>query len=289
MGASSGRKDEVDTGHKPVPIDLANTVIKSICKIVVKLDEYKYLNGTGFFMKISDSIKCLITNYHVIKPDFINKKIEIELWNHKKIKLNLNEYTITFIKKPKDITMIQMKNSREIFKEVEFLDYDSNYKKGYKIYKNANVFSIQHPLGKSAASASGTILSIDDYEFSHTISTDEGSSGCPILLLNNNIDLVLVIGIHKYGDKKNKINGGTFIGEIFKEINNSIIDNKKSENYIISELDIRYLDINKEIMIINSFEEWVRNYIKDEPNNEDFKKNMYLMENLIKILLMKKI
>ena len=61
-----------------------------------------------------------------------------------------------------------------------------------------------------------------DYEFDHDISTDVGSSGSPIILLN----LMMVIGIHK--NKKNeKVNRGTFIGEIINEINNdSSLKNK---------------------------------------------------------------
>ena len=191
------RIKELDTGHKPIPIDIANTVIKSICKISIKMKGEKTKNGTGYFMKISNSIKYLVTNYHVIKPDLINEDIEIEIWNHKKMKLNLNNYNIKYFEDPKDITVIEIKNSDEIYKDIEFLNYDRNYINGYEIYNNVDIFSIQHPLGKSAACASGKIIKINDYEFDHNISTDNGSSGCPIILLNNNINLIQVIGIHK--------------------------------------------------------------------------------------------
>ena len=40
------------------------------------------------------------------------------------------------------------------------------------MYNNADVFSIEHPLGKSAALASGIILKIDDSKFEHDVSTD---------------------------------------------------------------------------------------------------------------------
>ena len=36
--------------------------------------------GTGFFM-IYNSLKCLISNYHVINSDLLNKNIEIEIYN----------------------------------------------------------------------------------------------------------------------------------------------------------------------------------------------------------------
>ena len=156
MGSSGGkgkRTKEIDLGHKPIPIDIANTVIKSICKISIKIKNQDIKNGTGFFMNISNSIKFLIINYHVINPDLINEDIEIEIRNHKKMKLNLNNYNIKYFEDPKDITIIEIKNSDEIYKDINFLDYDRNYINGYKIYNNVDVFSIQHPLGKSSACA----------------------------------------------------------------------------------------------------------------------------------------
>ena len=113
-------------------------------------------------------------------------------------------------------------------------------------------FSIEHPYGKGAACASGIITDIYEYEFDHNISTDKGSSGCPIILLNKNINLIQVIGIHKAGDKKHNINGGTFIGEIFNKNLNKNLDKEKKNNYIIAEIYIKEEEINKDIRIINS-------------------------------------
>ena len=48
----------------------------SICKI-----SYHYNNkttlGTGFFMKYSDTLKLLITNYHVIYPELMNINFDL--------------------------------------------------------------------------------------------------------------------------------------------------------------------------------------------------------------------
>ena len=73
----------------------------------------------------------------------------------------------------------------------------------------------------------------NNYEFKHNIDTDYGSSGSPIIISGSS----LVIGIHKAGDKKEKINYATFIGNIFKinklnKINNGeeIKDETKNEN-----------------------------------------------------------
>ena len=114
-----------------------------------------------------------------------------------------------------------------------------NYQNGYIIYKDIDIFTIEHPNGDDASCASGKIINIYDYEFDHNITTSNGSSGCPIILNNNNKNLIQVIGIHKNGDKTMGINGGTFIGEIFNEINfetknnfftEAFVGNKKSES-----------------------------------------------------------
>ena len=272
------RKNEAFTGHKPIDIDILIAMRRTICKIIVD-NKGKIQYGTGFFMKVSDSKRYLITNYHVIDLDSLNEKIEIEIWNKRKFILNPNNFNIKYLKEPKDIMSLEIKDLYDDFLDVEFLNYDKNYEDGYLIYKDADVFTIEHPLGKNASCSSGKIIDINEYEFDHNISTEPGSSGCPILLLNDNINLIKVIGIHKNGDKKNKINGGTFIGEIINEIksdSNKYFDNniskkgiKENNNYIIAEIFIDSKNVNKDIRIINSYEEVMRKNFPNEELNED--------------------
>ena len=109
-------------------------------------------------MKASDSLKYLITNYHVLNPDNINENIELEIWNNKKMKLEINNRIIKYFKMPKDITIVEIKEYDDIYKDIEFLVYDKNYiDNGYNIYKNVDIFSIEHPLGKDAVCASGLL------------------------------------------------------------------------------------------------------------------------------------
>ena len=171
-------------------------------------------------MNYSDTIKCLMTCYHVINPYLEYQNIIIEIHNKKTMNLKFDNRFTKYLGLPKDIAMIEIKESDEIFDDIEFLDYDSNYTKGYSIYKDQYVFTIEHPLGNSASTAGGTILAVGDCEFIHDISTDHGSSGCPIILSNDNINLIQVIGIHKEGYEGLQLNGGTFIGEIFNKKKN---------------------------------------------------------------------
>ena len=85
---SMNRKNEAMNGHPPIPMKLSIEAMKSICKISYHYNN-KRIFGTGFFMKYSDSLKLLITNYHVIYPELININIEIEIWNNEKMILNL--------------------------------------------------------------------------------------------------------------------------------------------------------------------------------------------------------
>ena len=179
------RKDEILLQNRPNPIDLniLEKVKQSLCKIIINR-----INGgacgTGFFMKISNSLKCLITNYHVISPDVINQNIELEIWNHKKMKLDISNRFIEYFPPPKDITIIQIKDIDSIYNNIEYLGYDSNYKYGYDIYKNIDICTVEYSLGKYASCASGRIVDINKYEFDHNIPTEQGSTGCPIILLN---------------------------------------------------------------------------------------------------------
>ena len=100
-GSKRKRKLEVLNKHKPVPLNIANKVMKAICKIIIETEkETSY--GTGFFMNYSDSLKCLITNYHVINPNLENENIKIEIHNKNKMKLKFNNrYTKQVFRKTK--------------------------------------------------------------------------------------------------------------------------------------------------------------------------------------------
>ena len=237
-------KDEIFTGHLPIKMNIAVQVSKSICKIIINKDE-EINYGTGFFMKFSSSLKCLITNYHVINNNLKDEQIELEIYNQKIMKLLVNNRFIKYFEKPKDITIIEINNSDVIYDDIEFLNYDSNYKQnGYLIYKNVNVFTIQHPFGDSAAIASGVIVDVHNYEFLHNISTEHGSSGCPIILLNNNSNLIQVIGIHKCASYEKRLNGGTFIGEIIDQVNNNQILKRMNQKEKINDEDNKYYNSN---------------------------------------------
>jgi surface protein len=272
------RENENCANHTTkIPLNIINQVSKSICRITYKINE-DFKQGTGFFMIINDN-KYLLTNYHVINKDLIDKIINIEINNNKKIEMKINNRDIKFYEYL-DITIIEMKESDNIIKDIDFLDYDSNYIKGYEQYRNIDIFSLQYTK-KGIEVASGKIIDIiNNYEFEHSIDTEYDSSGSPIIIPT----ILKVIGIHKRGDKYKSINYGSFIGEILK---NNILNKKESnnnntiDNYIIGEIYISEENIGKEIRIINSYEEKYREYKYNK--EEEYRNEKEIKECIIEI------
>ena len=267
---NSNSKKEAYIGYKPISIPTALKVMKSVCRIFIGKN-----CGTGFFIKKCDSQKYLITNYHLVSQDKINQGFEIEIYNHKKFQLNLNNRNIKYFPNPTDITIIEIKNTDEIYKEIEFLEYALDNKNGYKIYKDANIFSIEEPNTEKVSYSSGKIINIKGFEFEHNIESYKGSAGCPIILLDTNNDLPQVIGINKEINISTKLPTGIFIDEIFNIENNNLNKSFKNKinnnnNYILAEIDIFFDDINKDIRIINSYEENQRKEKSNKKLEEQF-------------------
>jgi len=240
---------------------------KSVCKII---SEEGF--GTGFFFDFN-SFKYIMTNYHNVNENITI--IKIEIWDKQVINLDLKGRNIIYLPKPKDITIICLKDN-EIDK-IEYLSYDLNYLKGYDYYKDKEVFSLGYPKGSKLASGSGLIKDIIyEYDFYHNIPTSFGSSGSPIILLNT----LLVIGIHKEADIVKNLNVGVFIGEALEEINKkvnkerigrdlkkidkkSIINSERKFPLIIEKNKININDIN-----INKNHFWEGKNLNNENDSE---------------------
>ena len=89
---------------------------------------------------------------------------------------------------------------------------------------------MHNPKGKLSVSY-GLIKDIIEGKINHYCCTEEGSSGSPILSLENN----KILGIN-YGSSGNKLNFGIFIKNVINEFNNKVkvittnFGNKVKEN-----------------------------------------------------------
>ena len=80
-----------------------------------------------------------------------------------------------------------------------------------------------------------------------------------------------VIGLHRGYIKRKVFNIGTFLKFPLNELNKNL-NKKNAGGFIIAEIYIKEEDINKNIRIINSYEECMRSQdweIEDEYKNED--------------------
>ena len=87
-----------------------------------------------------------------------------------------------------------------------FLELDDNIFKDNPndIYMKTSIFLISYPKGGISNYWMGIfkLLEEDDFTISHLCQSDPGSSGCPIIKINNN----RLIGIHKGAHSKNNFN-----------------------------------------------------------------------------------
>ena len=191
----------------------------SMCKIKFKKvmdNKLEDMSGTGFFVELNDNDipfnKCLITNNHVLSENNIKKgkEIKIEYLNKEKI-IKITDNRRVFTDKDLDYTCIEILKEDKI---KNFFKIDENIiENGINIYKEKDIFILQYPKGNDLSFANGKILSIrKDNKIIHNCSTQEGSSGSPIISRHSDYS---IIGLH-YGsytkkDKKESFNLSTSI------------------------------------------------------------------------------
>ena len=234
-----------------------------------------------FFTKIpykSKLLPVLITNNHVINQDDIlnNKDISLYLNNDKIIKtIKLDNNRLIYTNEKLDVTIIEIKenkdnlNNKYLELEENIINYFTLNKKEEiknisEIYSNKSIYLINYPEDKDIVVSYGQPPNFSESEILHYCTTKEGSSGSPILLINNQ----KLIGIHKGCSEQFKFNKGTLliycIIEFSKIKNNfllidkygKLINNSENNNYIICEFYIQ--EDKQNIRIINSYEQFIR-------------------------------
>ena len=235
---------------KPISYGCTKKIIEQMEKNICKI-EIGDTRGTGFFIKILYKYKILklfITNNHIINEDMLNKKIEnikikIKSENNYKI-LNLKNRK-TYTNKEHDVTIIEINKDDKI---KNFLELDDNIINGLVYnndtnieYKDKTIYIPQYPEGELSVSY-GIINNIyvdKKYNFNHKGCTRNGSSGAPIIYINNK-----VIGIHKKGDRINNI--GTFLYYPIKEFLKQYNDSNKLLEEFNNKYNLNIKNINVE-------------------------------------------
>ena len=213
----------------PVSLDGTRTILFQMENCICKIHKNNGVIGAGFFCEIpsnNNPLKVLITNNHVLNENEIsnNKTIDISVINEEKEefkKIKIDNTRKKFTNTELDITIIEIKPDKDkINSFMEIDDEDTEKNKEVK-YKKKTVYILHYPKGKLSVSY-GLINDIKDGKINHYCNIEVGSSGSPILSLENN----KIIGIHN-SDSDNRLNFGIFIKSVIDEFNKNIKINKK--------------------------------------------------------------
>ena len=176
-----------------------------------------------------------ITNNHIIDNNLLklkDAKIKIDTKEETEIKEIKLKDRIVYTNEEYDITIIEIKDNDNIKNYLELddniIDDILNDCNKNKEYINDTIYIIHYCENKLSVSY-GIFYDIYNdekkYNFYHKCKTKEGSSGSPILNLDNKL-----IGIHKEGCLKNQFNIGLFINYPIKDFIK--INCNKNENKI---------------------------------------------------------
>ena len=282
-----GRK--IRNSIEPVSIKSTKIILNQLINCIFHI-KINGKHGTGFFCLIpfrKKSIKALMTNYHILNEKDLeeNKKIDLFLNNGKDLlALDLEIKRDTYFNKDYDITIIELNEEDKI---KDYLELDDILFQDFAelIYKDESVYILHYPNGKNAYISYGLLNIKCKYNITHNCNIDDGSSGSPILSLQNN----KVIGIHTKNSDNYSYNMGTlltfpikdFINQKYIKMNRISITINKIEYYIIKELGKGGFG-----RVIQVFSNKDNKYyaIKQIPIKEETKEQIQSFKNEINIL-----
>ena len=195
--------ETIDISINPISFEQTKKILEQmenyICKIIIDKDT----KGTGFLCKIplhgdNKLAPVLITNNNVINDDILARKKDIIIKSFctssiKQKTLNLSNRT-AYNNKKLGISIIEIVN-KDGFKNINMFELDEDMLSGktdkfidksiYMIHSNQKTLYVSYGLVND-------IGKNQSYNFMHTCKAFNGSSGSPILNLENN----KIIGIH---------------------------------------------------------------------------------------------
>ena len=150
--------------------------------------------------------KVLITNNNILNKKDIknNKMIIISINNEEEYKdIKIDDKRLILIDEAKDVTVIEIKEKDNINNYIElndnkkiinYLELDERYNKDKidKRYNKESIYILNYPKGGEIVVSYWLLNVIEDNNINHLCSTEEGSSGSPIISLKT----FKLIGIH---------------------------------------------------------------------------------------------
>ena len=214
---------------KPIDIESEYKILEQMENCICLIYKKKGGKASGFFCNIfyeNYKIPVLITNHHVIDENYIknNKFITLSTNNEKeRMSIEIKENRNYYSNKDYDTTIIELfpeKDGISNFLEIDDKIFD---KCSGTYYEKESLYLMQYPKQKLSVSY-GVLKEILDFDINHCCSTQDGSSGSPILLLENK----KVIGVHKEQNNQYNFGKGTFLQKPIIEF----IENLKKKNQL---------------------------------------------------------
>ena len=204
----------------PIFIKSAEIIISQMRKCLCKI-KFEDMTSTGFFCKIpfpdmSHLLPVLVTTDFAIEGIKKGVSFNISINEDQEFKtITIDDNRKIFINELYNAAFIELTPEDKINDFLE-IDYDSFQKENYAecAYRKKSIYVLHYTKEQIAAMNPGILKTFDDNgKFFHLCSTECGSSGGPILLLDN----FKVIGFHTSSSAHLNFNIGTFIKYPIKE------------------------------------------------------------------------
>ena len=197
---------------------ILNQMKKCICKIYGKNE----MCSTGFFCKIpfpdaEHLLPVLVSTDFAIDAEKIVTKISLNDENEFR-ELKLDGKRKLFLNKKLNCGIVEIMPEDKIN---DFIELDESVLKGIKTevgefyYRKKSVYLLQYLKGEKVAMNSGIIKKKDDTKIMHLCNTEMGSSGAPIIFLDN----FKVVGFHLGSSKQFDENFGILLQFPINEFN----------------------------------------------------------------------
>ena len=219
------------------------------------------MNGTGFFGLIEfpnkKMIRALFTCYHNLVSKETNKMEKSFQYsigiNDKFISMEIDDSRFVYKNEDFDIIIIEILERDKIPIDSYLLIDDLIYKDDNEFinlldiikYNKMKIYLLYYPLSELLYDSIGVITKFDDdkkYQIQHECSSEHGSSGGPLINLEN----YKVFGIHTGSKQNANYNLGTCLRDVIKDFTQKYQESKINSNYITMELFLQLISELKE-------------------------------------------
>ena len=217
----------------------------SMCKIHI-LKNGKSGSGTGFFCSLRHSYLnlniVLLTNNHVLDEESLKEGniIEYECGNGIIKQIKITKERRIFTNNDLDYSCIEILDNDKVLNYFEINDdiMNGNIEK----IINSDIFILQYPKGGEISFSQGNIIRIIEDRIILSASTEEGSSGSPIILRDNQYNYK-ICGIHFGGNESKNCNFANTLNKIINDIETKANQISFDKEYLTLETNQTFLNI----------------------------------------------